>query len=161
MKKHGIMLTLAMFACVLAVSMVALAGCGGSSTGTEAASTEAAGTEAAGTEAASTGKLIAEVADEGNTYKVRSEGADFNAGIGSDGFFKLEEGDAIEVAAQITKGKLQVSLKDDKGEDTFVQEVSGTQTTTQEVPAGTYGVSVTCLETGTEGTVAIARKTAE
>ena len=156
MKKHGIMLTLAMFACVLAVSMVALAGCGGSSTGTEAASTEAAGTEAA-----STGKLIAEVADEGNTYKVRSEGADFNAGIGSDGFFKLEEGDAIEVAAQITKGKLQVSLKDDKGEDTFVQEVSGTQTTTQEVPAGTYGVSVTCLETGTEGTVAIARKTAE
>ena len=119
----------------LAACMAVLAGCAGSAGG---------------------GTLNSEIIAETGAFKVTADNADANAGVGVKAAVTLKEDDALLVSPDLTKGKLQVELKDKSGATVFDEVASGRVLDTHELAAGTYDINVTCKEAGTTGALVVA-----
>lgn len=107
------------------------------------------------------GTLNSEFIEETGAFKVVADNADANSAIGVGAAVTLEEGDALLVSPDLTKGKLQVTLKDKSGNIAFDEEVSGRILDTYEVSAGTFDITVACKEAGTTGALVVAAVNAD
>ena len=140
MKRRSFKTLLVTIVCALAVGVVALVGCGGKAGG---------------------GTLTAQKIEETGAFQVTADNADRDAGIGTDNAVTLKEGDELLVSPDLTKGRVQVTLKDKSENVAFDKEVTGRVLNTYEVAPGTYDVKIVCKEAGTTGTVLVTNKNAK
>lgn len=101
------------------------------------------------------GEFSDSIDTETGAFNVKADNAGKGSMLMASGGFTLEEGQGFVVASDLSKGSIDVKLMDDKGNELFDIPVTGTDSSLNGIASGDYGLSFTCAENGTTGTLKV------